>query len=89
METRPYITCRQLIAYIAAYLEHELNEVEASDFERHLERCVSCRAYLASYREMIVLAREVAVSDEYVDDVPEELVRTILARLATTPKGES
>jgi anti-sigma factor RsiW len=80
METRPYITCRQLIAYIAAYLEHELNEVEASDFERHLERCVSCRAYLASYREMIVLAR---------DDVPEELVRTILARLATTPKGES
>jgi len=41
---RPLITCRQLIRFIADYLEGELDEVSRGDFERHLDRCGSCQA---------------------------------------------
>jgi anti-sigma factor RsiW len=79
MTERPYITCRQLIDYIVDYVAGELDEIASQDFERHLAVCPSCRAYLASYRETMKLTRELAESDEALDDVPEELVQAILA----------
>jgi anti-sigma factor RsiW len=56
---RPYVTCRQLIDYIPAYLEGELNPVERSDFERHLARCESCRAYIQSYDQTMRLVNTI------------------------------
>ena len=76
MSERSFITCRQLIAVIGIHLEGELDAAGQSELERHLIRCPSCRAYLASYRETIVLAR--SCSRTTVDDVPDELVETIL-----------
>jgi anti-sigma factor RsiW len=73
------ITCRQLIAFIAAYVEGELDDASTIDFERHLHLCPSCRAYLATYRQTITLAAALA-TDEAAEDVPEELVQTILDR---------
>lgn len=74
---RAYITCRELIDFIAAYVDGGLDAAARDDFERHLSACPSCRAYLDSYRKTMALTRAMA-SDEPVDDVPEELVRTIL-----------
>ena len=79
MSERPIITCRQLIDFIVDYVEGALDEMERHDFERHLGVCPSCVAYLASYRETMSLTRILA-TDEPLDDVPEELVVTILAR---------
>jgi predicted anti-sigma-YlaC factor YlaD len=79
MNDRPFITCRQLLEYIADYVEGALEEVDALDFERHLQFCHSCRAYLASYKETMTLTRMLA-TDEPATDVPEELVAAILAR---------
>lgn len=79
MDPRPYITCRQLIDFIADYVEGMLEEMARADFERHLGVCRSCQAYLATYRETTVLVRSLA-TDEAAEDVPEELVRTILSR---------
>jgi anti-sigma factor RsiW len=76
--TRPYITCRQLIEFIAAYVDGELDGLAREDFERHLAACASCRAYLASYRETIEIVHLLAV-EEPATDVPEELVAAILA----------
>lgn len=71
------ITCKQLIEFIAAYVAGELDDGPRELFERHLDICPSCRAYLDSYRKTMALVQELA-TDEPLDDVPEELVATIL-----------
>jgi anti-sigma factor RsiW len=78
MTARPYITSRQLIDFLGAYVSGELDDFSRGELERHLERCASCRAYLASYRETMTLVRAVAADDVPAEDVPEELVVTIL-----------
>ena len=79
MSARPYITCRQLIDFIIDYVDDALDEVSRQDFERHLGVCPSCQAYLQNYRATMSLAK-IAVTDDPLDDVPEELVTRILAR---------
>ncbi len=83
MNQRPYITCRQLIDFIADYLAGELDEMERNDFERHLAVCPSCQAYLDSYRKTLGFAHSVA-GDLPVEDIPEELIHTILRRTRST-----
>ena len=77
MNERRIITCRELIDFIADYVEGTLTADSLADFNRHLELCESCRAYLASYGETIRAARGAAVDD---DDcfVPEEMIKAIL-----------
>ena len=80
MSAQPLITCRELIDFIADYFEGALATEELDDFNRHLERCASCRAYLRSYESTIRLSRESGVDDDaLLDDAPEELIRAILA----------
>ena len=76
------ITCRELISFLADYLEHELPEEKSADFERHLAVCPSCREYLATYRETIAMAKTATASPELrVEDVPEDLVTAILSSI--------
>ena len=76
MNARPYITCRELIDFIADYLEGALTGIQTEDFQRHLSVCPSCRAYLATYQEMV--RAEKSLLDEDVADAPEELIQAIL-----------
>lgn len=78
LTTKPYITCQQLIDFIASYREHELTDDQHGEFERHLAVCPSCVAYLNTYEQTVLLAK--ASADEPVpDEIPEPLVRAILA----------
>lgn len=78
LEPRPYITCRQLIDFIGAYLDEELPGDERAEFERHLAVCPSCMSYLSTYRKTIALTQ--ASGDAPAPaDVPESLVAAILA----------
>jgi anti-sigma factor RsiW len=80
MSARSYITCRELIEVIAAYLDHELPPQMDADFRRHLVVCVSCVAYLATYEKTIRAAKAAArYDDSLVESAPEELVQAILA----------
>lgn len=80
MSDRPYITCRQLISFIADYLDGGLDADARFEFERHLGVCPSCRAYLASYRETIQMAKAASTEPQaLVDDAPAELIEAILA----------
>lgn len=77
--TRPYITCRELIDFIADYIEGALTEIQLEDFQRHLSVCPSCRAYLATYEETIRAGKHVLHYDDSAnEDAPEELIRAIL-----------
>ena len=78
LDTKPYITCQQLIDFIGAYLDQDLPGEERTEFDRHLAVCPSCVAYLSTYRKTITLA-QMAGSDPVPADVPESLIKAILA----------
>ena len=76
------MTCRELIEFLMAYLDDELPPASRRVFDAHLAACPPCQRYLASYREAVALGRTAfgPDPDEPVgDDVPEDLVRAILA----------
>lgn len=75
------LTCRELVEFLAEYLEGRLSPAELDTFNRHLAACPSCVSYASSYQETQRLGREAFRGpDEPVPpEVPEALVRAILA----------
>jgi anti-sigma factor RsiW len=74
------LTCRELIAFLAAYLDDELAPAQRADFEAHLTVCARCVDYLESYREAIRLGKQACEPDEGLPaDVPSDLIEAILA----------
>ncbi len=78
METS--LSCREMLDFLAAYLDGELSPPVRLDFEAHLSVCPDCLDYLASYRETIRLERDAHdVEGHACEEMPEELVRAIVA----------
>ena len=75
---RPYITCRELLDFIADYLDNELNSEQRFEFERHLAVCPSCVNYLDSYKQTFALSKRALLDEEALETIPEELIRSIL-----------
>jgi len=78
MTTDAYITCRELIEFLDAYVANELAAERRHEFDRHLSVCPSCVAYLHSYRETIRLTR---AADDVVVDAPSAVIAAILAAI--------
>lgn len=80
MTDAPLLTCRELIDFIAAYLDGELGDEERKRFDAHLRVCQACVDYVDSYRETM-RATLVAYDgeDDIPESVPEELVQAVLA----------
>jgi len=78
------LTCRELVDFVLAYLEGDLEPAVHSAFEAHLGACPECIDYLDSYRSTVALAAEAwedacAPDGSVSEEVPEGLVRAILA----------
>jgi anti-sigma factor RsiW len=74
------MTCRELYGFLDEFLEGSLDALTRQNFERHLERCMACRRYLASYQTTLKVARGSERADAPVDaEAPHDLVRAILA----------
>ncbi len=74
------LTCRELIDFLATYLDGELAPEPRAAFEAHLAVCPNCVNYLAGYRETIRLGKRAFDPEgELPSDVPSELVDAILA----------
>ena len=75
-----YLSCAELISFLFEYLSADLPRERRLEFESHLARCASCRDYLATYRETIVLAQGAFALDEpaFVE-LPHDLYEAILA----------
>lgn len=75
------MSCAELDGFLVDYLDGALPRPQRRIFALHLFLCRECRAYLERYRRAIALGR--AAFEEPTapvpDDVPEELVRAILA----------
>jgi anti-sigma factor RsiW len=80
MSSDETISCREVLDFLAAYLEGELAPGVRAAFERHLALCPACVDYLESYRETIRLGRAAYDPDGPAPaEIPEELVAAILA----------
>jgi anti-sigma factor RsiW len=75
------VTCREFASFITDYLSGELPREHRLGFERHLALCPNCVRYLAQYQETIAASRAAFADPDGAlpADVPEELVRAILA----------
>src|SRR5262245_31198945 len=81
---RARMTCRQLIDFLAEYLDGELPETQRHEFDRHLAICDACVAYLQSYKATIALGKAVfeCEDEEPPPELPAELLDAILAARA-------
>jgi anti-sigma factor RsiW len=78
--SRPLLSCRELIHFLADYLDGELAPDARAAFEAHLSVCPACVDYLAGYRETIRQERLACDPEaELPDEVPQELVDAILS----------
>jgi Putative zinc-finger len=79
------VTCREFADFMGDYLSGELAPALRDPFDHHLSLCVNCQRYLASYRETVALGKQAfADADAALPaDVPEELVKAILAARAS------
>lgn len=79
------VTCREFADFMADYLSGDLRQDVRQQFDRHLGLCINCQRYLTSYRETIALGKLALAADASAlpADVPEDLVRAILAARPT------
>ena len=80
MNASPYITCHELIDFLYLYLENELPGPRRAEFERHLAVCPSCRTYIETYRDAIILEKKAFhdSAEALLQEAPEELIAAIL-----------
>lgn len=78
------ITCREFEEFVLRYLDGDLATGQRSVFELHLRICRECREYLAAYRRTLELGEAVlaAPDDPVPGDVPEDLIKAVLAARA-------
>jgi len=77
------MNCRELIAVILEYLEGEMTTADVEEFEKHLEKCAPCRAYLATYRKTKAMVGDVG-RIEMPEEMKERLREFLVHRL---PRG--
>jgi len=74
-----YLACGEVITFLFEYLENEMPAERKLEFDRHLAVCPSCRNYLATYRESLLLVRHGAELDEAeIPELPQHLVDAII-----------
>jgi anti-sigma factor RsiW len=75
------MTCRELIDFLMDYHSGTLPAAEKAAFDHHLALCPPCVDYLRTYEETVKLGKGACAEPdgEVPDEVPEELVRAILA----------
>jgi anti-sigma factor RsiW len=82
------VTCIELIAFLDAYVDDDLDTDTRADFDRHFLVCPSCRAYLATYKETIDLARGAAEREEdLASEAPPDLIEAVLTSKSRRSKS--
>jgi hypothetical protein len=76
------MTCRELNDFLLDYFEGSLAQPVRDELERHLGLCPPCVRYLDDYREVIRLGGACGGDEAPAHDVPEDLIRAILAARA-------
>jgi anti-sigma factor RsiW len=75
------MTCQEFLDFLMDYLDGLLPAPQHLCFEEHLGECPDCVAYLETYQQANRLGKEAytAGDDAVPPDVPEDLIRAVLA----------
>ena len=73
------LTCRELIEFLADYVDGTLSAGQVAAFDQHLKLCRDCRAYLGSYRTTIKLSRSALGESQRREGMPPALIEAIKA----------
>lgn len=84
------LTCKQLVEFLAEYLDGEMDESMRAQFEQHVDMCPPCKDYLKTYRETLRMCRSTCNDEQKKPGpVPPELVQVILSTLKQEGRGKS
>ena len=78
------ITCERVTALLMDYIAGDLDPALVPVFERHLQRCQDCEAFLRTYRETVRATRTLRY-----DDIPPEMQSRIQVFLHQKITGKS
>jgi len=74
-----YLACGEVITFLFEYLEDGTPAERKFEFDRHLAICPSCRNYLETYREsLLILHRGAQLDEAEIPELPQHLVDAIL-----------
>lgn len=75
------LTCRDVVAFLADYLDGDLDPRARDVFETHLAVCDACVVYLRQYEQTVRLGQSAFDDPDALaaSRVPDELIRAILA----------
>lgn len=75
------MTCREFSEFLSDYLASELPAEARQVFQQHFDECPTCIDYVKSFESTIRLGQCVCThpDDPVPQDVPEDLVKAILA----------
>jgi anti-sigma factor RsiW len=76
------VNCRECADFLADYVAGELPANQLAVFERHLRACSNCEEYMRQYKATILAGRAACADPDAEADVPEPLIRAILAARA-------
>jgi anti-sigma factor RsiW len=62
-------TCQQIVEFLSAYLEGDLDTITIQHFDQHMVDCPPCVMYVESFRKMIVLTGQIPT----IETIPVEL----------------
>jgi anti-sigma factor RsiW len=52
-------TCQQIVEFLSAYLEEDLDAVTIQHFDQHMADCPPCVYYVQTFRQMIVATGQI------------------------------
>lgn len=79
------MNCRECAEFLMDYASGDLPAEVRATFERHMQACKNCEEYLRQYESIAAAGRRAFEGEEGACDIPEELVRAILAARREQP----
>lgn len=77
-EAAEMITCREFVELVTDYLEGRLSSEDRDRFERHVEACPGCQAYIEQMRVTLRALGRIP-EESLAPDAREELLHTFRA----------
>ena len=79
------MTCRECAEFLDDYVAGGLPPEQLAVFERHLKACPNCEEYVRQYKTTIAAGRAACLDPNAAPDLPEALIRAILAARKAGP----
>ncbi|QDU95507.1 anti-sigma factor family protein [Lignipirellula cremea] len=73
--------CQDFVDFLIDYVDQELAAEVREEFEKHMNCCPPCVAYLRHYEISVRLGRSACASEHPLPEPPEQLVNAVLAAI--------